>query len=343
MLITERNTLTQTKLPRLSEFEIIADYFKDLTGQEGVALGIGDDAAIINLPLNSKAQLVVASDTLVEEVHFPGDASAYQVAQRALCVNLSDMAAMGAAPRWFTLALTLPQGKANEQWLKGFSDGLSEIAIAYNCALIGGDTTAGPLAITITMLGEVPLGEGLVRSGAANGDRVYVTGILGDGAAGLLAARKDKSLNCIDNTVSERLLLSFYKPHPKINIGLKIRALASACIDISDGLVADLGHICKSSGVDASVHTSRLPIHPDLEANFQGQCVDWALFGGDDYQLCFTVPAEHYPMVDDWILLGELDATWIGSIIPCSDTSPAVLVDGVKSQERERGFDHFDQ
>ena len=170
-----------------------------------------------------------------------------------------------------------------------------------------------------------------------------MTGILGDGAAGLLAARKDKSLNCIDNTVSERLLLSFYKPHPKINIGLKIRALASACIDISDGLVADLGHICKSSGVDASVHTSRLPIHPDLEANFQGQCVDWALFGGDDYQLCFTVPAEYYPMVDDWILLGELDATWIGYIIPCSDNSPAVLVDGVKSQERERGFDHFDQ
>ena len=117
--------------------------------------------------------------------------------------------------------------------------------------------------------------------------------------------------------ISERLLLSFYKPHPKINIGLKIRALASACIDISDGLVADLGHICKSSGVDASVNTSRLPIHPDLEANFHGQCVDWALFGGDDYQLCFTVPAEHYPTVDDWILLGELDATWIGSIIPC--------------------------
>ncbi|MCS5593210.1 MAG: thiamine-phosphate kinase [Porticoccaceae bacterium] len=306
-------------------------------------MGIGDDAAIINLPLNSKTQLVVASDTLVEEVHFPRGASAYQIAQRALCVNLSDMAAMGAAPRWFTLALTLPQGKANEQWLKGFSAGLSEIAIDYNCALIGGDTTAGPLATTITMLGEVPLGGGLVRSAAANGDRVYVTGLLGDGAAGLLAAKKTKSFDYMDKSVSDRLLQSFYKPHPKIDIGLKIRGLASACIDISDGLVADLGHICKSSGVAASVNTSRLPIHPDLEANFQGQCVDWALFGGDDYQLCFTVSAEHYPMVDDWILRGELDATWIGSIIPCSDDNPAVLVDGVKSLERERGFDHFDQ
>ena len=147
----------------------------------------------------------------------------------------------------------------------------------------------------------------------------------------------------MNKNVSERLLLKFYKPLPQINIGLKIRGLASACIDISDGLVADLGHICKSSGVTASVDSRRLPIHPDLASNFQDQCLDWALFGGDDYQLCFTVPAENYQMVDDWISRGELDATWIGSIIPCSDNTSAVLVDGVKSPERARGFDHFVQ
>ena len=339
----ERKTLTQKTSFRLSEFDIIADYFKDLTGQDGVALGIGDDAAIINLPLHSDIQLAVASDTLVEEVHFPSDASAYQIAQRTLCVNLSDMAAMGATPRWFTLALTLPHKKANEQWLKEFSAGLSEIAVDYNCALIGGDTTAGPLTITITMLGEVPLTEGLVRSGAITGDRVYVTGVLGDGAAGLLATKKTNTFKNMNKNVSERLLLKFYKPLPQINIGLKIRGLASACIDISDGLVADLGHICKSSGVTASVDSRRLPIHPDLASNFQDQCLDWALFGGDDYQLCFTVPAENYQMVDDWISRGELDATWIGSIIPCSDNTSAVLVDGVKSPERARGFDHFVQ
>jgi len=337
----ERNTLTQITSSQLGEFDIIAAYFKDLTDQDGVALGIGDDAAIINLPLQSEIQLVVASDTLVDGVHFPSDASPYQIAQRALCVNLSDMAAMGATPRWFTLALTLPRDNANQQWLKDFSLGLAEVALDYNCALIGGDTTAGPLAITITMLGEVPVGVGLARSGATTGDGVYVTGFLGDGAAGLLAATKIDSFKCIDGGVSERLLTFFYKPPPQIKAALKIRHLVSACIDISDGLVADLGHICKSSGVTASVDSGMLPIHPDLKVNFQDQCQDWALFGGDDYQLCFTVPSANLPAIDDWIYQGELDATRIGSIVSSSDNTPAVLIDGFKSHEQLKGFDHF--
>jgi len=337
----ERNTLTQKTSLQLGEFDIIAAYFKDLTDQEGVALGIGDDAAIIDLPLQSKIQLVVASDTLVDGVHFPSDASAYQIAQRALCVNLSDMAAMAATPRWFTLALTLPREKANRQWLKDFSIGLAEVALEYNCALIGGDTTAGPLSITITMLGEVPVGAGLARSGATTGDGVYVTGFLGDGAAGLLAITEIDSFKNISKIVSERLLSLFYKPLPQIIAALKIRHLASACIDISDGLVADLGHICRSSGVVASVDTAMLPIHPDLQENFQDHCHDWALFGGDDYQLCFTVPAADLSIVDDWIYQGELDATRIGVILSSSDNNPAVLIDGFKSLERLRGFDHF--
>ena len=337
----ERNNLTQKTSSLLGEFDIIAAYFKNLTDQDGVALGIGDDAAIINLPLQYETQLVVAGDTLVDGVHFPSDASPYQIAQRALCVNLSDMAAMAATPRWFTLALTLPREKANRQWLKDFSVGLAEVALEYNCALIGGDTTAGPLSITITMLGEVPVGAGLARSGAASGDGVYVTGFLGDGAAGLLATTKIDSFKSVPKNVSERLLSLFYKPLPQISAALKIRHLASACIDISDGLVADLGHICKSSGVAASVDTAMLPIHPDLKENFQDQCQDWALFGGDDYQLCFTVPAANLATIEDWIYQGELDATRIGSIVSSSDNNPAVLIDGFKSLEQLRGFDHF--
>lgn len=337
----EPNTLTQRTSFQLGEFDIIAAYFKDLTDQDGVALGIGDDAAIINLPLQSETQLVVASDTLVDGVHFPSDASAYQIAQRALCVNLSDMAAMAATPRWFTLALTLPREKANRQWLKDFSVGLAEVALEYKCALIGGDTTAGPLSITMTVLGEVPVGAGLARSGATSGDGVYVTGFLGDGAAGLLAATKIDSFKDMPKSVSERLLNVFYKPTPQIIAALKIRHLASACIDISDGLVSDLGHICKSSGVAASVDTAMLPIHPDLQGHFQDQCHDWALFGGDDYQLCFTVPAADLSVVDDWIYQGELDATRIGVIVPSCDNNPAVLIDGFKSLQRLRGFDHF--
>ena len=337
----ERHTLTQKKSPQLGEFDIIAAYFKDLTDQDGVALGVGDDAAIVNLPLQYETQLVVASDTLVDGVHFPSDASPYQIAQRALCVNLSDMAAMAATPRWFTLALTLPREKANRQWLKHFSAGLAEIALEYNCALIGGDTTAGPLSITITMLGEVPAGAGLTRSGAASGDGVYVTGFLGDGAAGLLAATEINSSLSIPINISERLLNFFYQPRPQINVALKIRYLASACIDISDGLVADLGHMCKSSGVVASVDTAMLPIHPDLKEHFEDQCHNWALFGGDDYQLCFTVPAANLPAIEDWIFQGELDATRIGTIESSSDNTPAVLIDGFKSLEQLRGFDHF--
>jgi len=337
----ERNTLTQNTSFQLGEFDIIAAYFKDLTDQDGVALGIGDDAAIINLPLQSETQLVVASDTLVDGVHFPSDASACQIARRALCVNLSDMAAMAAIPRWFTLALTLPREKANRQWLRDFSAGLAEVALEYNCALIGGDTTAGPLSITITMLGEVAAGAGLMRSGATNGDGIYVTGFLGDGAAGLLATTEINSLSSIPINVSERLLNFFYQPRPQINAALKIRYLASACIDISDGLVADLGHICESSGVAASINTAMLPIHPDLKEHFEDQCHNWALFGGDDYQLCFTVPAADLPAIDDWIFHGELEATRIGSIVSSSDDNPVVLIDGCKSIDQLRRFDHF--
>ena len=275
-----------------------------------MALGIGDDAAVLNVTPGQ--QLVMASDTLVAGVHFPETASGREVATRSLCVNLSDMAAMGAKPRWFTLALTLPRDKANGEWLADFSAGLGDIAKQYDVALVGGDTTSGPLTLTLSLVGEVPVGEALTRSGAGSGDSVFVTGYLGDGAAALELIINDY----VDHTDSDRLLRRFYCPEPQIQAGLKLRSIASACIDISDGLMADLGHICKASGVTAVIQTEQLPIAAEILERSPLDALEWALCGGDDYQLCFTVAADQLAKVEALIDLGELDARRIGTIKP---------------------------
>ena len=275
-----------------------------------MALGIGDDAAVLNVTPGQ--QLVMASDTLVAGVHFPVAASGREVATRSLCVNLSDMAAMGAKPRWFTLALTLPRDKANAEWLADFSAGLGDIAKQYDVALVGGDTTSGPLTLTLSLVGEVPVGEALTRSGAGSGDSVFVTGYLGDGAAALELIINDYA----DHTDSDRLLRRFYCPEPQIQAGLKLRSIASACIDISDGLMADLGHICKASGVTAVIQTEQLPIAAEILERSPLDALEWALCGGDDYQLCFTVAADQLAKVEALIDLGELDARRIGTIKP---------------------------
>jgi thiamine-monophosphate kinase len=306
--VSEDKTLSDQKQHQPSEFELIASHFVGLTGQRGVALGIGDDAALLNSSLSQ--QLVVASDTLVEAVHFPVTATARQIATRSLCVNLSDMAAMGAEPRWFTLALTLPKEKANSAWLTEFSAGIAEIAGQFDIALVGGDTTSGPLTISLTLLGEAPSGESLRRSGAVVGDSIFVTGTLADGVAGLKTA---SSINS-NHSNSDRLLQRFYAPQPQISTGLQLRGIATACIDISDGLVADLGHLCQSSAVAATIYTEQLPIAADVREMAPQNCINWALFGGDDYQLCFTVSADKLATVEQWIEGGQLNACKIGSI-----------------------------
>ncbi len=300
-----------------------------------MALGIGDDAALLNMPADQ--QLVVATDTLVESVHFPPQASAEHIATRALCVNLSDMAAMGARPRWFTLALTLPATMASTQWLESFSRGLATVAEQYDIALVGGDTTAGPLTISLTLLAEVPVAQSLRRDGAKPGDTLYVTGTLGDGAAAL------EIINRGDLAHSERLLTRFYQPQPQIEAGIRLRNVASACIDISDGLIADLGHICKASGVRSDIQTELLPIHQELHQLWPQQAVDWALSGGDDYQLCFTVPQSRCEIVNQWIDAGEFDATMVGQILAPDNSKNLVIVDGIASADIKRGFDHFSQ
>lgn len=300
-----------------------------------MALGIGDDAALLNMPADQ--QLVVATDTLVESVHFPPQASAEHIATRALCVNLSDMAAMGARPRWFTLALTLPATMASTQWLESFSRGLATVAEQYDIALVGGDTTAGPLTISLTLLAEVPVAQSLRRDGAKPGDTLYVTGTLGDGAAALEIISRG------DLAHSERLLTRFYQPQPQIEAGIRLRNVASACIDISDGLIADLGHICEASGVRSDIQTKLLPIHQELHQLWPQQAVDWALSGGDDYQLCFTVPQSRCEIVNQWIDAGDFDATMVGQILAPDNSKNLVIVDGSASADIKRGFDHFSQ
>jgi|TARA_B110000259_G_scaffold33625_2_gene37221 thiamine-monophosphate kinase len=287
-------------------------------------------------------QLVMATDTLVSGVHFPATASGHQVATRALCVNLSDMAAMGANPRWFTLALTLPRDKANAEWLADFSAGLGEIASQYDVALVGGDTTSGPLTLTLSVVGEAPAGKALTRSGASPGDSIFVTGNLGDGAAALEIV--SSILENAERSDSDRLLQRFYCPQPQIQAGLKLRSVASACIDVSDGLLADLGHICKASAVTAVVQAEQVPIAADVRQVSPLDALEWALCGGDDYQLCFTVAPTQLATVERWVQSGELDASKIGIIEVSKESINLVSVVDKNNNSltiEKPGYNHF--
>ncbi len=318
----------------LDEFGLIDKFFSRLSAAgKGEILGVGDDAAILQLPPGE--QLVTSVDTMVSGVHFPEDAAPGDIASRLLRVNLSDMAAMGANPRWFTLALTLPEISAD--WLQSFSDVLAQDALSFKCSLIGGDTTAGPLTVSLNMMGTVPAGEALLRSGAQPGDAIYVTGTLGDGAAALAVINGQ-----IEKTVDDReyLLGRFYRPTPRLLEGRRLRGLASAAIDISDGLLADLGHIAAASGVAAEVMASQLPLSTAIASVDRQQALAWALTGGDDYELCFTVPSSHIDQLDDMIRCGDLEATRIGRII---EGSGVVCLDeqGDALAINQRGYQHF--
>ena len=325
--------MSQSKDQSNNEFSLINRYFKKLTAQQDVVVGIGDDAAI--LETTQGHQLALATDTLVASVHFPDEANAYQIATRSLCVNLSDMAAMGATPKWFTLALTLPKHLATSDWLQDFSQGLAEIAKPYNVALVGGDTTAGPLTISITVAGELPTGEGICRGGAQAGDSIYVSGTLGDGAAALHQIQNQNS------TQNDRLIERFYQPQPQVELGLGLVNFASACIDISDGLVADLGHLSKASGVTASINSQSLPIHADVRKDYAQQFMSWALTGGDDYQLCFTVPLAKQKEFECWAEANNFNVTAIGNMVPLDHNQTYLKIDNRKPSITVGGYSHF--
>ena len=235
---------------RQDEFEIIERFFVRASRDKGVVLGIGDDAAVVATGRTT----AVATDTLVAGVHFPDDLAADAVGHRALAVNLSDLAAMGAQPRWCTLALTMPG--ADRDWLESFARGFFALAGEQGVELVGGDTTRGPLSVTVHLLGDVDRTRLLTRGGAAPGDDIHVTGNLGDGAAGLrLVLSGDTGEGAPRRALRER----FLKPRPRVSAGLALRGIASAAIDISDGLLADLGHLCNASGCTADIDVERLP------------------------------------------------------------------------------------
>jgi thiamine-monophosphate kinase len=292
----------------LHEFALIERYFKRYTSRgQGVVLGVGDDGAVLQLP--GDEEIIVSTDTLLEGVHFPALSSPGKIAGRALRVNLSDLAAMGARPKWFLLALTLPD--VDENWLAEFSAGLSKVADEFECPLVGGDTTRGQLSITITAIGSSPAGSVLARSGAHVGDSVWVTGSLGDAAAGLAVLEGQVVAGDTENLINK-----FWQPCPRIQEGLIMRDIASAVIDVSDGLLADLGHLVNSSGVGVDLNIDLLPLSPPLVAAVgKKTATAWALGAGDDYELCFTISPHNAAVLDKYIDEGQLMATHIGQIV----------------------------
>jgi thiamine-monophosphate kinase len=268
----------------LNEFEIIEKFFKEAypASKGNLILGIGDDAAIINVSEDS--ELVISTDTLVSGVHFFENALPEDIAYKALSVNLSDIAAMGALPRWISLSLTLPYN--NQDWIEKFSTSFNELAQQHSLTLIGGDLTKGPLSITVQIQGVAPKGKSLRRSGANSGDLIYVTGELGAAAYALNHIQDSRRYPNVSDSELQRL----NRPEARIKSGLELRDNATSCIDISDGLLADLGHILKASHVGAEIKLSNLPVSDSLKNLNRDDALELALTGGDDYELCFTLP-----------------------------------------------------
>ena len=291
----------------LHEFSLIETYFKPIIqARDDVIFGIGDDAACLRLP--EGYDLLVSTDTLVSGRHFLPEWNAYDIACKAVMVNFSDIAAMAGRPCWISLALTLPE--VNTAWLEALSQGLKDALKAYEVALIGGDTTRGPLSITITVQGLVPKGQALRRNGAAVGDSIFVSGMLGAAALAVLCL-KDKAIRDQDRAV---LMNTLHHPTPRMDLAPYLRQYASAAIDISDGLAADLHHICQSSKVGACLQQDAIPIHPLVLQYLQDKAYDLALHGGDDYQLCFTVPPDKVDVCTKALEEAQLTCYRIGEI-----------------------------
>ena len=316
------------------EFSLI-DRIRERTaqGRDDVRLGIGDDAALLAVPAGQ--ELAVAIDTLVEGVHFPIGTAAVDIGWKSLAVNLSDLAAMGATPAWALLALTLPS--ADTALIDGLATGFAQLAQTYRLALVGGDTTRGAFTLSVAVHGFVPPGKALKRSGAHVGDAVLVTGTLGDAAAGLQLVQKGGSSDARSAFLIERL----NRPTPRVAAGLALRGYASACIDISDGLLADLGHLCTASSVGAEIETSLLPRSSALLDLFDPNVArDFALSGGDDYELCFTVPAQHIATVQADLARLGCGVTKIGRIVEGSGVSVRDH-EGRWLEPVRNGWDHF--
>jgi thiamine-monophosphate kinase len=318
----------------LSEFDLIDRHFKyALSGGPEVKCGVGDDAAIVSVPQGM--ELALSMDTLVAGVHFSETTTPADIGHKSLAVNLSDMAAMGAEPRWITLSLTLPE-KDPSSWLEGFMSGFSALAKNYTLALIGGDLSHGPMSITIQLHGFLPEGTAIYRSGAHPEDRIYVSGTLGD--AGLALGVLDGRFP-IDRKYHAEVFSRLHRPAPRIALGMALRGLATSAIDISDGLQTDLGHILVASHAGARLDPGRLPLSESLQQLPPVQAWEIALTAGDDYELCFTLP----------VSVSETEIKQLSAITPVRYIGEVTAESGMSWQQADgstyipagTGYNHF--
>ncbi len=312
------------------EFGLIERFFDRPSGRADVILAVGDDCALLAPP--SDQNLALSVDTLISGIHFFPDTDPRGLGHKSLAVNLSDLAATGAKPAWCTLALTLPH--IDEAWLNEFSEGFFALASKHDLSLVGGDTTQGPLSITIQVMGSVPKGQELLRSGAKVGDLIYVSGLIGNAGLGLLGRQGAWPVD--DPTLYAALEM----PAPRVELGLALREIATACIDISDGLAADLGHILDRSHVGAEINWERLPLSgPVREYVAQTRDSAFPLKSGDDYELCFTAPSEQQEAIEEIFRSLRLNGTCIGHIedlpgLRIKRASGRILLD-------KTGYEHF--
>ena len=319
----------------MSEFDLIKRYFLRKSLQNDVILSVGDDCAITSIPTGY--QLAITTDTLVEGTHFLPSISPADLAYKSVAVNLSDLAAMGATPAWMSLALTLPEIK--EEWLAEFSQSLFAILDRYGVSLIGGDTTKGSLSITLTAQGFLPENQGLFRHQAKVGDWIFVSGFLGDSAAGLDLLLQNRK---IENESDRYFIQRHLRPTPRVELGLALRSFSCCALDISDGLLADLEHILERSQVGAEIYLENLPISRHLCIQYeQTQAEKFALTGGEDYELCFTVSEEKREEMEQVLRSQGIKVTCIGQILP--ETSGLNLLKNGKkiALPTHIGFDHF--
>ena len=314
------------------EFDLIARHFTRAT--PGAVLGVGDDCAL--LAPTPGMQLAVSSDMLLEGRHFSPQDSPAGIGHKSLAVNLSDLAAMGATPRWATLAIALPE--ANDAWLTAFARGFYRMAEQHGIELVGGDTTRGALTLSITVIGEVPPGHALRRDGARPDDDVWVSGVLGSAAMALAYRQGRLFMEQID---AAKVLPALYLPTPRVELGIALRGIATSAIDISDGLLGDLGHILERSRVGATLDFAALPTLPVVQAYLQESVArDCVLAGGDDYELCFTAPAGKRDAVEAAARSAGVTATRVGRIT----AEPGLAVIGPDGQPLhfdKTGYDHF--
>ena len=314
----------------INEFEIISKYFTKINTDKSILVGIGDDAAIVN----SNGSLAITTDTLIESIHFPKNTPAEIFGSRSLAVNLSDLASMGALPKWCTMSLSMPN--ISEEWIKGFSKGFFKLANQYNLSLIGGDITRGNLSATLQLIGTLNR-KPFLRSGGIVSDDIYITGSVGDAAAGLSLINKK---NILSDEISQFLINRFYYPSPRVDECQKISPFINSAIDISDGLLSDLGHLCEASKCGAIIKIESLPLSKEIVTTFPfNEAIDFALSGGDDYEICFSASKSNRKLLDILSKKSGIAITRIGQLVTGDQIS--IFHEDLPYNYKNHGYRHF--